>query len=97
MKAGHLSFTEISTDTLAQLKTLFHTLIFTIFGLKDDMQVASAAGNGKLDGLMQLVIEMRANARANKDWGTSDKIRDTLKELKIQLKDGKDGTSWTID
>jgi len=97
LKAGHLPFNEITAATLEQLKTHFHTVIFTIFGLKDDMQVASAAGNGKLDGLMQLVIEMRANARVNKDWGTSDKIRDTLKELKIQLKDGKDGTSWTID
>ena len=97
LKAGHLPFNEITEETLAQLKTLFRTLIFNIFGLKDDLQVANAAGNGKLDGLMQLVIEMRANARANKDWGTSDKIRDTLNELKIQLKDGKDGTSWSID
>ena len=97
LKAGHLSFSELTAETLDQLKKTFHTLIFTIFGLKDDLQVASAAGNGKMDGLMQLVIEMRANARANKDWGTSDKIRDTLKELKIQLKDGKEGTSWTVD
>ncbi len=94
LKAGHLPFNEITEDTLAQLKTLFHTLIFNIFGLKDDLQVANAAGNGKLDGLMQLIIELRATARANKDWTTSDKIRDTLKELDIQLKDEKNKTIW---
>ena len=57
---------------------------------------AGDGDNSAMDGLMQLIIEMRADARANKDWGTSDKIRDVLKELDIQLKDGKDGTSWTI-
>ena len=46
---------------------------------------------------MQLVIDMRATARTNKDWGTSDKIRDTLQALKIKLKDGKDGTEWGVE
>ena len=44
---------------------------------------------------MQLFIDRRQQARANKDWGTADKIRDTLKELNLVIKDGKDGTSWT--
>ena len=51
--------------------------------------------DGTLDGLMQLIIEMRAEARARKDWNTSDKIRDTLKALDIQLKDSKEGTTWS--
>ena len=96
LKAGHLSFNDVTAATLAQLKATFQTFIFDIFGLKDDAQ-AGAADNGKMDGLMQLVIDMRATARTNKDWGTSDKIRDTLKELKIQLKDGKEGTEWSVD
>jgi cysteinyl-tRNA synthetase len=57
----------------------------------------AGSGNGDgeiLDGLMQLIIELRAQARANKDWATSDQIRDALKELEIQLKDGKEGTEW---
>ena len=96
LKAGHLSFEEVTVETFEQIKATFQTYIFDIFGLKDDAQVAGG-DNDKMDGLMQLVIDMRATARANKDWGTSDKIRDTLNELKIQLKDGKDGTSWSID
>jgi len=96
LKAGHLSFNDLTAATLDQLKSTFQTFIFDIFGLKDDTQ-AGATDNGKMDGLMQLVIDMRATARANKDWGTSDKIRDTLKELKIQLKDGKEGTEWSME
>ena len=96
LKAGHLSFEEITAETLEQIKATFQTYIFDIFGLKDDAQAAGGA-NDKMDGLMQLVIDMRATARTNKDWGTSDKIRDTLQALKIKLKDGKDGTEWTVE
>jgi cysteinyl-tRNA synthetase len=48
-----------------------------------------------VDGLMQLIIDIRMSARTNKDWSTSDKIRDSLKALKLQIKDGKDGTTWS--
>jgi cysteinyl-tRNA synthetase len=79
---------------LEQLKTLFNEYIFDVFGLKDEL-AGSGNGDGEiLDGLMQLIIELRAQARANKDWATSDQIRDALKELEIQLKDGKEGTEW---
>ena len=96
LKEGHLSFSDITAETLDSLKQLFTDFIFTIFGLQDEMN-AGSNGNGKLDGVMQLVIDLRKNARDNKDWPTSDKIRDSLKELKIQLKDGKEGTAWTIE
>ncbi len=96
LKAGHLSFEEVTAETFEQIKATFQTYIFDIFGLKDDAQ-AAGGDNGKMDGLMQLVIDMRATARTNKDWGTSDKIRDTLQALKIKLKDGKDGTEWTVE
>lgn len=43
---------------------------------------------------MRLILDMRQAARTNKDWGTSDKIRDVLKELDIVVKDGKDGATW---
>ena len=45
---------------------------------------------------MKLVIDLRNQARANKDYHTSDQIRDTLSELGIQLKDGKEGTTFTL-
>ena len=95
LKAGHLPMKEISAETLEKLKKAFNDFIYVIFGLKDETDSADG-DNGVLDGLMQLIIEMRQEARANKDWGTSDKIRDVLKELNIQLKDSKEGTSWTV-
>ena len=94
LSAGHLSLSEITSDTLEKLKKTFQTFIYDIFGLLDEA-AGGSNGNGITDGLMELVIDLRANARANKDWGTSDKIRDSLKEMNIQLKDGKDGTTWS--
>jgi cysteinyl-tRNA synthetase len=94
LKDGHLSFDGLTAETLDVLKGLFHDYIFNVMGLTDEMQGGGDTGN-TLDGLMQLIIEMRQDARVRKDWGTSDKIRDTLKELSIALKDSKEGTSWS--
>ena len=94
LKEGHLSLDDLTSDTLDRLKETFTDFIFTIFGLMDE-QEGSSNGNSSMDGVMNLVIDIRKSARENKDWGTSDKIRDTLAELKIQLKDGKEGTSWS--
>ena len=91
-KDGHISLTEISKETLERLKKTFHIFLYEIFGLLDED--TSADGNGVVDGLMNLIIQLRQEAREKKDWGTSDVIRDSLKELQIQLKDGKEGTSW---
>ena len=94
LKEGHLSFTDLNKDSLERLKQTFSDFIYTIFGLQDESE-NSAGGNDSMDGVMQLVIDIRKSARENKDWGTSDKIRDALAELEIQLKDGKEGTSWS--
>lgn len=94
LKEGHLSFGDLSTETLGRLKQTFSDFIYEIFGLKDEGE-GTANGNGTIDGVMQLVIDIRKSARENKDWGTSDKIRDALAELEIQLKDGKEGTTWS--
>jgi cysteinyl-tRNA synthetase len=50
--------------------------------------------NNVTSGLMELILEMRKDARDNKNWTVSDKIRDTLAALKIQVKDEKDGATW---
>lgn len=96
LKAGHLSMSEISADTLAKLKLTFQSFIFDIFGLKDETTGAASDNNNIINHLMQLIIEMRADARSRKDWATSDKIRDALAEAHIQLKDSKEGTDWKI-
>ena len=56
---------------------------------------AGSDDNGIVDGLMDTIIDIRKEARAKKDWATSDLIRDKLAALDIVLKDGKDGTTWS--
>ncbi len=96
-KSGHLDLSSISEETLKRLKKVFHDFIFDIFGLLDETRAASNGNGEALDGLMELIINIRKEARNNKDWGTSDQIRDKLKELKIQVKDGKEGSSWVFE
>ena len=85
---------EISPWVLERAKTAVYDLITNVFGLLDD---TSGGGNedNTIDGLMGLILELRASARANKDWPTSDKIRDALTEIGIAVKDGKEGASWS--
>ena len=90
-------YDNLDGETLSTLKKFFSDFLFDIFGLRDS-QTGSSNGVGKsMDGLMELVIDLRQSARENKDWPTSDKIRDTLQQLNIQLKDGKEGTSWSLN
>lgn len=89
---GKLSINDISTQCLANLKSTIKTFIFEVFGLLNEGE----EGNTEVvDGLMQLILDLRQNARTNKDFATSDKIRDVLNEVKIQVKDGKEGTDWS--
>ncbi len=93
LKGGQLSFNDLTDATFGRLKQTFNDFIFTIFGLQEEN--FDSSGDGVVDGLMQLILDMRQTARTNKDWGTSDKIRDVLKELDIVVKDGKEGATWT--
>jgi cysteinyl-tRNA synthetase len=73
----------------------------TILGFVFDVLGIEAAHTGseetgRLDGVLQMLIEMRNKARADKDFATSDQIRDALESLGIQLKDGKEGTSYSL-
>jgi cysteinyl-tRNA synthetase len=83
---------DIAPWVLERMKTVFNFFISDIFGLKDE---TANAENGTVDGLMELILDIRAQARAQKDWTTSDKIRDALAEAGIQVKDGKEGVSWS--
>ncbi|HHB77948.1 MAG TPA: cysteine--tRNA ligase [Saprospiraceae bacterium] len=89
-----LASSQISESTLQNLKTFYQSFIQDVFGLRNESE-QNAEDDKTLDGLMQLMITMRQKARADKDWATSDLIRDALAELKIQVKDGKDGSTWS--
>lgn len=91
MKDGKESL--ISTDLEVFKKTVF-AFVHDVLGLQDKND--NAANNDKLEGVVNMLIGMRNEARANKNWGLSDEIRDKLLELGIQLKDGKDGTTFSL-
>jgi len=92
LKEGKIAIAEVSTNAIEMLKISLKEIIFDILGLlKEDSD-----SDGHVDGLMQLIIELRAQARTNKDWGTSDKIRDALNGLNIVIKDGKEATTWSL-
>ncbi len=85
----------ISQEDKTLLQNTMNNFVFDILGLEN--QAASKNDSSAMNGVMDLVIDLRNQARANKDFATSDKIRDELTALGIQLKDGKDGTTFSIN
>ena len=93
-RSGALEQSTLSETTIVYLQQQFKLYLEDIFGLIAE----NTSDNGKLDGVLQLIIDIRKDARLKKDFMTSDKIRNTLQEIGIGLKDEKDGTvSWTIN
>ncbi len=84
---------EIAPWVIERLKTVFNLFITDIFGLRDEAGADNT--DGTVDGLMELILDIRKAAREQKDWPTSDKIRDGLAAVGIAVKDGKEGSSWT--
>lgn len=95
LNAGHLKLDGLTELTLNRLKETVRSFVDEVFALEDEGLAGESKGDSPMDGLMNLIIDIRSEARANKDWGTSDKIRDALQEVGIVLKDSKEGTSWT--
>ncbi|WP_333601168.1 cysteine--tRNA ligase [Flavobacterium sp.] len=84
----------LTADDLKTLQETLHSFIFDVIGIKDEKDDANSSE--KLDGVVDMLIGMRNEARANKNFALSDQIRDQLLALGIQLKDGKEGTSFSI-
>jgi cysteinyl-tRNA synthetase len=87
LKDKHIATDALSSDTIQLLQTQMKIYIEDIFGLKN----ISGEDSGRFDSVMQILIELRKDAKSKKDFVTSDKIRNQLAELGIQLKDEKDG------
>lgn len=92
VKDKSLKLTSKDRDTL---EFLFGTILNDVLGLEDEAENSSSLR--LIDGLMNMVMDVRATAKANKDWATSDKIRDSLSALGIRVKDTKDGCEWSLD
>ncbi len=83
---------KIDGPGLESLKELFNTFAFDLLGLRDES--AGTTDEKLTDDLVRIIIDLRQAAKKNKDWTTSDKIRNELKNAGIVLKDLKDGTEW---
>ena len=93
IKDGNIKMDSIAASTLQQMQKKFNVFLVEIFGLKDE----SKQDNDKLSAVLQLIGEIRKDARSRKDFATSDKIRNQLMDAGIQLKDEKDGSmSWEL-
>lgn len=92
IKAGSESLT---TSDLTLMKETMHAFVFDVLGLQS-VNAGASSDKGEMDTVMQILIELRQEARASKNFALSDEIRDKLADSGIVLKDGKDGTSYSI-
>ncbi len=92
IKAGKES---ISVRDLNDIKSFYNKVVFEILGLQEEN--SDAKENSEiLSGVVELLIELRKQAKSNKDWGMADKIRDDLNKIGIEIKDTKDGVDWML-
>jgi len=82
----------ISQSDLEELKQTLNAFVFDVLGLQNNQ---TSSNNGKLENVISILISMRNQARADKNFALSDQIRDELSAVGIQLKDSKDGTSFS--
>lgn len=90
-KDGSLRLSDKDFETLAEL---FDRIVPDVLGLVDEVQASSEEKT--VEGLMDMILEVRREAKSRKDFATSDKIRDRLNSLGITIKDTKEGTEWSI-
>jgi cysteinyl-tRNA synthetase len=83
----------ISADDKLALEKLANEIVFDVLGLKDEKNT----DDNKIDGLMQLILQQRSDAKVRKDYAASDAIRDHLKSIGIEVKDGKDGATYSVN
>ncbi len=84
----------LSPADLQQLTKVMHTFIFDVLGLLDETR--QSASSEVIEGLMSLILDIRKRARDNKDWATSDQIRERLKAIGIEIKDTREGIEWSM-
>lgn len=87
----------ISSEDLEELRGVWKTFAIDILGLQLEAGQSSAGGNmDAYKGAVDLLLNMRLEAKKNKDWATSDLIRNQLTELGFTIKDGKDSFEWSL-
>ena len=85
----------ITPDALDALRQTFQTFFSDILGMKTE-HAGSGEREAAFSQAVDLLLQLRSQAKANKDWATSDKIRDELQALGFEVKDTKDGATWKL-
>jgi cysteinyl-tRNA synthetase len=83
----------IDAEGLERLRRLYREVVFDVLGLKAEARDETP----RLQGVVDVVMRIRERARQEKDWATSDRIRDDLKQAGVVVKDTKDGYEWHVD
>jgi len=91
INAAYDGKTAVDENTISELRSFMQIFVVDILGLRNDALEGDADDT---DELMQIIINLRNEAKKNKDFTTSDRIREDLQSIGIQLKDSKDGTLW---
>jgi len=86
----------VNFSDLEILKTLYNDFVFDILGFKSEKLSGEPATKEVLSDVVDLLLNLRIEAKKNKDWATSDKIRNSLTELGIEVKDTKEGFEWVL-
>ncbi|MCD6018634.1 MAG: cysS [Bacteroidetes bacterium] len=94
INSAHDKKTALSQADIDLLHKIYQHFVFDVMGLKKEEETGKAST--ALESVMQLVLELRDKAKANKDFATSDEIRNKLTAANIQVKDGKEGVTWSI-
>lgn len=92
LDSGQLSVKDISSSSVKLLINTYIRFIEDVLGLKP-----AETSDGKIDDVIQILLNIRQEARADKNWALSDQVRDQLAEAGIEIKDGKDGTTYNIN
>ncbi len=87
----------VCADDLKELADTMHLFAFDILGLREEAAETSQAREQAFGKVVDMVLELRAKAKADKDWATSDKIRDELAAAGFEVKDTKDGVVWKLN
>ena len=85
---------KIDEKGLKKLNELFVDWFVEVLGIKDEQNSNMMP---TIEGLVKMIIELRTQARENKDWKKSDELRDQLASLGVKIKDGKEGVSWSLE
>lgn len=87
---------KLNQEQIDALKKLFEDFLINILGVRIDNEGGDAKGAMAYNGAVDLLMEIRGNAKASKDWATSDLIRDRLASLGFDVKDTKNGVEWSL-